>query len=137
MKPKFTTGAELLGSWLEDVERADPPKRYALGAPFDALDLRPGRALMFGGAPGTGKTAALMQMGVDLLRLNDGARLLVANVEMVPPLLIERAVARLSGVPLTAISDRTLSPDQLARVRVATEGLKAVAGRLASEGRSA
>jgi replicative DNA helicase len=50
---------------------------------------------------------------------------------MVPLLLIERAVSRLSGVPLTAISDHTLTPDQLARVQVATEGLKAVAGRLA------
>jgi replicative DNA helicase len=102
-----------------------------MGAPFDAFDVRPGRVLVFGGAPGTGKTAALMQMSVDLLRLNDGARLLVANVEMVPLLLIERAVSRLSGVPLTAISDHTLTPDQLARVKVATEGLKAVAGRLA------
>jgi replicative DNA helicase len=131
MKPKFTTGAELLGSWLADVERGEPPKRYALGAPFDALDLRPGRALVFGGAPGTGKSAALVQMGVDLLRMNDGARLLVANVEMVPELLIERAASRLSGVPLSAISDRTLSAEQLARVRVATDSLRTVAGRLA------
>jgi replicative DNA helicase len=102
-----------------------------MGAPFNALDVRPGRAHMFAGAPGTGKTGALMQMSVDLARLNDGVRLLVANVEMVPPLLIERAVSRLSGVPLTAISDRTLTPAQLERLRVATEVLKTVAGRLA------
>jgi replicative DNA helicase len=131
MKPNFTTGADLLGTWYADVERGEPPVRFKMGAPFDALDVRPGRALVFGGAPGTGKTGALMQMCVDLLRLNEAGRVLVANVEMVPALLIERAVSRLSGVPLTAINDRTLTPTQLERVKVATEVLKTVAGRLA------
>jgi len=131
MKPKYTTGADLLGPWLADVERGEPPMRYAIGAPFDAFDVRPGRALMFAGAPGTGKSAALTQMSVDLLRLNESVRALIANVEMSPALLIERAVSRLSGVPLTAISDRALTHDQLERVKVATEGLQTVAGRLA------
>jgi replicative DNA helicase len=131
MTPTFTTAADLLGSWFADVERGEPPVRFKLAEPFAALDVRPGRLILFGGAPGGGKTAAILQMGIDLFRLNESARLLVANVEMVPPLLVDRIVSRLSAVPLTAITDRTLAPDQLQRVRAAVASLEPVAGRLA------
>lgn len=131
MTPKFQTGDTLLGSWMTDVERGEPPVRFALAQPFDRLDLRPGRLLLFGGAPGHGKTAAILQTVVDLLRLNPSARVLVANVEMTPTLLLERAVSRLSGVPLTPIADRTLKPEQLECVRIGVQALEQVADRLA------
>lgn len=131
MTPTFITGAELFGSWLADVESGEPPVRFKLAEPFTALDVRPGRMILFGGPPGSGKTAALVQMGIDLLRLNESARLLVANVEMVPTLLLERIASRLSAVPLAAIADRTLTPDERARVRTAVASLEPVAGRLA------
>jgi replicative DNA helicase len=131
MTPAYTTGADLLGSWFADVERGDPPVRFKLAEPFAGLNVRPGRLILFGGAPGGGKTAALMQVGIDLLRANESARLLVANVEMVPALLVERVTSRLSGVSLTAIADRTLTADQLGRVRAAVDALAPVAARLA------
>ena len=131
MTPTFTTGADLFGAWFADVERGEPPVRFRLPDPFTALDVRPGRLVLFGGQPGAGKTAALLQVGVDLLRLNESARLLVANVEMTPTLLVERVASRLSAVPLTAIADRTLTPDELGRVRAAVASLEPVAGRLA------
>lgn len=131
MTPTFTRAAELLGTWFADVERGEPPMRFALSEPFAALDVRPGRLLMFGGQPGSGKTAALLQMGTDLLRNNESARLLIGNVEMAPPLLVERMVSRLSAVPLTAIADRTLTADELRRVRAAVDALESIAGRLA------
>jgi len=131
MTPTFTTGADLFGSWFEDLQRGEPPVRFTLPAPFAALDVRPGRLILFGGAPGAGKTAALLQAGIDLLRLNESARLLVANVEMVPALLVDRLASRLSAVPLTAIFNRTLTPDQLGRVRAAVAAIAPVAARLA------
>jgi replicative DNA helicase len=131
MTPAYTTGADLFGSWFADVERGEPPARFKLAEPFAALDVRPGRLILFGGAPGAGKTAALVQAGIDVLRLNELARLLVANVEMAPPLLVERIASRLSAVPLTAIADRTLTRDQLGRVRAAVDALEPVADRLA------
>ena len=131
MTPTFTTGADLFGSWFADVERGEPPVRFALPDPFAALDVRPGRLILFGGAPGGGKTAALLQAAIDLLRRNDAARLLVANVEMVPARLVERVASRLSAVPLTAIADRTLTAEQLDQVRAAVASLAPVAGRLA------
>jgi replicative DNA helicase len=131
MTPTFTTGADLFASWFADVERGEPPVRFKLPDPFAALDLRPGRLVLFGGAPGGGKTAALLQVGIDLLRLNESARLLVANVEMAPALLVERVASRLAGVPLTAITDRTLTADQLERVRASVASLAPIGGRLA------
>lgn len=131
MTPAFVTGADLFGSWLAEVERGEPPVRFTLPEPFAALDLRPGRLVLFGGAPGGGKTAALLQMGIDLLRLNESARLLIANVEMMPGLLVNRVASRLSAVPLTAIDNRTLTPDQLGPVRAAVASLAGIAGRLA------
>jgi replicative DNA helicase len=131
MTPTFTTGADLFGAWFTDVERGEPPVRFKLADPFAALDVRPGRVILFGGAPGSGKTAALLQAGIDLLRLNESARLLLANVEMSPALLVERVASRLSAVPLTAIADRTLTPEQLQRVRAAVASLAPVASRLA------
>jgi replicative DNA helicase len=131
MTPAFTTGADLLGSWFADVERGEPPVRFELPDPFATLDVRPGRMILFGSAPGGGKTATLLQAGIDLLRLNVSARLLVANVEMPPPLLVERVASRLSAVPLTAIADRTLTADQRDRVKAAVAALAPVAGRLA------
>lgn len=131
MTPSLVTGADLFGAWLANVERAEPPKRYDLPPPFAALDVRPGRMILFAAPPGAGKTAAAMQVGTDLLRRHGSARVLVANVEMPPDLLLERVAARLSAVPLTAIQNRALTPDQLARVRAAVASLAPAADRLA------
>lgn len=131
MKPTYTTGSDLFGSWFADVERGEPPVRYALPEPFAPLDVRPGRLILFGGAPGGGKTAAILQIGIDLLRMNPSARLLLANVEMVPALLVERVASRMAAVPLTAIADHTLTADELGRVRAAVGSIEPIAGQLA------
>ncbi len=131
MTPKITTGADLFGSFFADVERGEPPARFALPSPFASLDVRPGRMILFGGAPGGGKTAALVQIGIDVLRMNESARLLVANVEMSPALLVDLIASRLSAVPLSAIADRTLTPDERDRVRAAVASLEPIGGRLA------
>jgi len=131
MTPTYTTGADLLGSWFADVERGEPPVRYVLAEPFAPLDVRPGRLMLFGGAPGGGKTAALLHFGTDLLRLNPSARLLVCNVEMHPSLLVDRIASRLSAVPLKAIMNRTLTPGELGRLRAVVAALGPLAGRLA------
>ena len=125
------TGADLFGTWLADVETGTPPVRYITEAPFASLDIRPGRLLLLGGPPGAGKTALLLQVGIDLLRLNDAARLLICNVEMPAVLLAERIVSRLSAVPLSAIADRTMTPDEHDRVRQTVDALRPSAGRLA------
>lgn len=131
MTHHFVTGADLLGPCFGDIERGEPPLRFALADPFRDLDMRPGRLMLFGGAPGGGKTAALLHVGIDLLRLNPSARLLVCNVEMHATLLVERIASRLSAVPLGAIINRSATPAELGRLRAAVNALGPIAGRLA------
>jgi len=130
-KASYTTAADLFGTWLSDVERREPPIRYELPPPFNVLDVRPGRCIVVGGMPGVGKTSLILQVSIDLLRLNPTVRLLFANVEMPPLLLLERIVSRLSSVPLSAITDRTLTDQQLGRVRATVELFAPLASRLA------
>jgi replicative DNA helicase len=130
-KTAYTTGADQINAWFAEVEHGNPPTRFDLCPPFAELDVRPGRLVLLGGAPGSGKTAALLQIAIDLLRLNTSARLLMANVEMAPTALLERIVARLAGVPLTAITDRTLSANQKERLGAVQGALASIAGRLA------
>jgi hypothetical protein len=111
--------------------RGEPPASYPLPSPFAGLDIRPGRLALFGGAPGVGKTAALLQIGVDLLWENPAARLLLANVDITPARLTDRIVSRLTAIPLTAIADDTLTPNQLVRCRSVVTALKPVAVRMA------
>src|SRR4051794_33147210 len=88
MTPNLTTGSALVGTWLADVETGTPAVRFDLASPFASLDVRPGRLILLGGPPGAGKTAALLQLGIDLLRRNEPGRLMVANVEMPAVLLM-------------------------------------------------
>jgi replicative DNA helicase len=100
-----------------------------LPEPFSSVDARPGRLILFGGSPGSGKTAALTQITVELLRANHDLRILTVNVEMTPTAIIERAIARLSGVPLTVIADRLLDARQQQRIRDAVDLLAPIAAR--------
>jgi replicative DNA helicase len=68
---------------------------------------------------------------VDVLRMNPTAKAIIANVEMSPCVLLERIMARLAGVSLTAIMDRMLTRDEMRRVREAEALLEPIANRLA------
>lgn len=76
--------------------------------PWGTLALRPGDVIGLAAPPGNGKTALVMQLGINALRLHPDARCLVVNVEMTPEKLIERQVSRLSGVPFADIATRSM-----------------------------
>ena len=92
MTPTFTVAAELFGSWFTDVERGEPPARFNTTTnPFTGLDMRPGQAVLGSADPrGAGKPPRLFANGNrPSSKLNESAKLLVANVEMSPTLLVE------------------------------------------------
>ena len=130
MKTNFISTADLIGGWVAELESGQPPPRYKLPSPFAGVDLRPGMLAVFAGQPGAGKTAAILQLTVEMLRMNTEARVLIANVEMKPQNLLERIVSRLSGVPLRLLMDRTLTEEQMMRVRIGVSTLRQVANRL-------
>jgi replicative DNA helicase len=87
--------------------------------------------LLLGGAPGAGKTAFTMQAVVDALRLTPELRAVVCNVEMGPAALLDRQLARLSGIDLSLICHRRLDAEHADRIDRAMNTLEPLAERLA------
>jgi replicative DNA helicase len=121
----------LLDRWRDDVLSGTPPTLWPIGTAFERIEIGPGLVTLVGGAPGAGKTALTLQWTLDALALTPGLRALVANVEMTPSTLLDRQLARLSGVDLTTIRHRHLTAGHGDAIAKGIEALDAVADRLA------
>jgi replicative DNA helicase len=103
----YLIGADVLAGWREDVLTGKPPVLYSVGTGALArLEIGPGIVWLLGGAPGAGKTALSMQLLLDALRLTPNLRAVVCNIEMPPSVLLDRQLARLSGIALMSFDYR-------------------------------
>lgn len=127
----YTSGAELFEGWRAQVLTGPPPPTWAIGAPFGEVNIGPGVILLLGGPPGAGKTALIMQWVFQALLLSPGLRVAAANVEMSSMRLLDRQLARLSGVPLGRILRRQYEPLDACRLGKGFERVRAVADRIA------
>jgi replicative DNA helicase len=125
--PRFQSTADLFDGWRDDVLSGKGPTLYPVGAgELARIEIGPGLVTLIGGAPGAGKTALTLQWTFDALMLTPGLRALVCNVEMSPTTLLDRQLARLSGIDLTLIRHRRLTAghgDAIARGMQALDGL--------------
>jgi len=129
---KYSVASDLLDAWYENLLSGEPPVRFRVhdGA-LNMFELAPSLITLLGGPPGVGKTAFSMQCIIHSLRYHEDLRVAVCNVEMSPESLLERALAHVSGVPLTRIRDRQVKDDEVQeRLSAGMEILKAVAPRL-------
>src|SRR5271167_957168 len=116
-KPIFQTAADSFDGWRDDVLAGSPPTFYPIGSgELARIEIGPGLVSLFGGAPGAGKTAFTMQAVIDALRLTPTLRAVVCNVEMPPAVLLDRQLARLSGIDLTLIRYRRLGSEHADRI---------------------
>lgn len=125
-------GDELFSRWKRDLLSGKPPVRWELAdesSPLKAIQAGPGRVTTVGGLPGGGKTAMVMQLMTDGLRLSDELRVLVANVEMDPDVLMDRQLSRLSGIDLNIIQERKFQSDHTARLNAGFAELEFICGR--------
>jgi replicative DNA helicase len=128
----FQVAADVLTSWREDVLTGNPPTLYPVGAgELRRIEIGPGLVTLLGGAPGAGKTAFTMQCVIDALRLTTTLRVVVCNVEMPPAVLLDRQLARLSGIDLSVIRHRRLGAEHADRIDQAMATLEPVTERLA------
>jgi replicative DNA helicase len=128
----FRTAADVFASWRDDVLSGTPPTLYPIGTgELARVEIGPGLVALLGGAPGAGKTAFGMQCVLDALRLTPDLRAVVCNVEMPPHVLLDRQLARLSGVDATLIRYRRLDGAHADRIDQALNTLDALADRLA------
>lgn len=131
MKPNYIAAADALERWRDDLMTGKAPVLYPLGAgELGRIEVGPGLVTLIGGAPGAGKTAFTMQGVVDALRLTPSLRALVCNIEMPPGILLDRQLARLSGVDLTTIRHRRIGAEHADRIDQGINTLAAVADRL-------
>jgi replicative DNA helicase len=129
---QYQIAADVLAGWRDDVLAGKPPTLYRAGAgELERIEIGPGLVMLLGGAPGAGKTAFSMQLVIDALRLNPSLRACVCNVEMPPAVLLDRQLARLSGVDLSLIRHRRLGEEHADRIDQAIATLEPLAERLA------
>lgn len=132
MKATFQTAADVLAGWRDDVLTGTPPVLFPIGAgELARIEIGPGLVTLLGGAPGAGKTAFAMQAVVDALRLTPTLRAVVCNVEMPAAVLLDRQLARLSGIDLRTIRYRRLTAEHAERIDQALHTLEPLAERLA------
>ena len=131
-KPTFETAANVFDGWRDDVLTGSPPVLWPVGSGGLArIEIGPGLVTLFGGAPGAGKTAFAMQLVTDALRLTPTLRALVCSVEMPARVLLDRQLARLSGIDLGTIRYRRFTDEHADRLDQGIHTLEAVADRLA------
>ncbi len=128
----FATAADLIDAWRDNVLSGTPPILFPVGAgELARIEIGPGLVTLLGGAPGAGKTAFVMQCVVDALRLTTSLRVLVCNVEMTAGVLLDRQLARLSGIDLDTIRHRRFDGSHADRLDQAIHALEALGERLA------
>ncbi len=133
-EPSFISAADAFGSWRDDVLTGNPPILFPVAdesSSLSRLEIGPGLVTLIGGAPGAGKTAFTMQMVVDALRLTESLRVVVCNIEMTPAVLLNRQLARLSGIDLQTIRYRRFGPEHSDRLETGLNTLEDISGRLA------
>lgn len=128
---RYQPAADVLATWRDDVLAGQPPVLYPIGTGALArLEIGPKLVSLIGGAPGAGKTAFVMQAVVDALRLTPTLRVCICNIEMPPEVLLDRQLARLSGIDLPTIRFRRLDGTHADRIDQAMNTLELLADRL-------
>jgi replicative DNA helicase len=113
-----------------DLDRP-PPERWFAGSPFDALGLHPGRVVMIGAPPGSGKTALALQVVSQILGNCPDLRAVVGNVEMTHEDMLARIFARFALVDVGKIIDRTYGEQERHRLDSAMTANADILARLA------
>lgn len=127
----YQVASEIISDWRDDVLQGNPPVLYPIGTgDLTRIEIGPGRVTLLGGAPGAGKTAFSMQAVVDALRLTPELQALICNIEMPPSVLLDRQLARLSGIDLEAIRHRKLGAEHDERIRQGLATIESVTDRL-------
>jgi replicative DNA helicase len=128
---KFVTASDAMGDWRDNVLSGKPPRFFRVGdGELSRIEVAPKQITLVGGAPGAGKTAFTMQCVIDALRLTPTLRAVVCNIEMSADVLLDRQLARLSGVSLETIRYRRIAAHQADRIDAAMNSLDELGERL-------
>lgn len=128
---RFITGTEVATSWRHAIEHKVKPILFTQPEEFKSLEVGPGLIAIIGGAPGQGKTALVMQMVFEMLRLNPTLRACVCNVELAPATLLDRELSRQAAVNAQMIRHRSYGQREAIAIAEAMDRIESVMGRIA------
>lgn len=128
-RARYAAGNQVFAAWQEDLRSGRGPVLYQHVAPYP--EIGPGLVALIGGAPAGGKTAFATMMGIEMLRFHADLRLLMANCEMSPEALLNRQLARLSGVDAELIRHRRLGSEHQERIATGLATLESILDRVA------
>ena len=126
---KFVAGDAVYAGWRDNVLTGTGPVVFPHTLPVP--EISPGQVTLLGGAPGAGKTALVMACVVEALRHTPTLKALVANVEMPADVLLDRQLARLSGVEAEVIRHRRFTAEHADRLDAGLATVESFADRLA------
>ena len=126
---KFLAGEVVFADWRDKVLTGAGPVVFPHSLPVP--EISPGHVVLLGGAPGAGKTALAMSCVVEALRYTPTLRALVANVEMSPAALLDRQLARLSGIEAEVIRHRRFNAEHPERLDAGLATVESFIDRLA------
>lgn len=123
--------SEFLPGLFNDVLTGQPPPEYRFANErWGTLALRPKEITCIGGAANCGKSALMMKMITGAQLLDPSLRVVIACIEMPARILMERTLARLSGVYLGNILKRQRDDFFAARIEAVRAQLESLADRL-------
>ena len=127
--------SRMFAAWETSIINREAPKRFRwapYGSPLGSLAIGEKQVVVTGAPPGTGKTILAGQIMFDALRADgqDHLKALNANVETPPQTLLDRQLARLTGIGHNFIQHRDYSAEALPRVRAGIEELRALMPRI-------
>ena len=130
-----TTSNNPFDEWSHSITNRTSPTFIQVAEaddPINDLEVAPRQILVLGGHPGSGKTALAQQLVFDALRQpgQDELRALICNVEMPVSALLDRELARVSGVPYLQIRQRSYDDKGMDRIRPVLEHLPKILGRM-------
>lgn len=103
----------------------DLPRIYSTG--IKNLGLKPSTITLISAPPGEGKSSLASQLMFDSIRMDPTLKMMIANVEMTFAQIIMRELARVSGVNLSDIQNKTWEPQEKEQVETAYQQIESLA----------
>ncbi len=120
------TGADALQQLIGDFKAGKSPDLWRThDSAWDAFELGMGLITVVAAPPKAGKTALTMQLVCDTLTRNPELTAYVANCEVSPQAMMQRLLARFSGV---AVRDIRFARNDAATTKLLEEGAKRLCG---------
>ncbi len=128
---RLIKGDEILGNVVENCQNGIGPTLWrTVDKRFDAFEIGPNLVAVIGAPPKAGKTALSMQIVADTLIKNPDLNAYICNCELSPPAIMQRLLARYSGISATTIRFGISSKEDKAKLENGLWRLEKFSSRL-------